>query len=96
MLTNWRQGKADNSFPLVCGTIGEWFYMTQIVGIRVVWKELKMTQGNIRTGKIKTLTSQIWKPFGAVIGAYKGKSKGKWTKWTAPWSSVHIVDKVPK
>ena len=56
--------KADNTFPLVCVTIGEMvLYDTNLVGIKVLWKELKMTQGNIRTGEIKTLTSQIWKPF---------------------------------
>jgi hypothetical protein len=43
--------KADNTFLLVCGTIGEMvLYDTNLVGIGVLWKKLKMTQGNIRTG----------------------------------------------
>ena len=29
--------------------------------------------------------------FGAIIGEYKGKSKGKRTRWTVPWSSVQFL-----
>ncbi len=43
--------KADNTFPLVCVTLGEMvLYSTKAVGIKLLWKKLKMTQGNIRTG----------------------------------------------
>jgi hypothetical protein len=34
-----------------------------------------MTQGNIRTGKIKTLTSQIWKPLELLLEQTRAKAR---------------------
>ena len=79
--------KADNTFLLVCGTIGEKvLYGTKAVGIKVAERAL----GDARKHKDrvnKNAHKSNMEAFGAIIGEYKGKR----TKWTAPWSSVQFL-----